>query len=53
VDGSIKISQQKRDKMEYNEKKGRIFGRKVMCLINVWVITIRFYAVLFGGNVKE
>jgi len=39
--------------MENNEKKGRDFGRKVMWLINVGLITAGFYAVLFGGNVEE
>ena len=34
--------------MENNEKKDRDFGRKVMWLINVGLVTAAFYAVLFG-----
>lgn len=40
--------------MEENEKKGRNFGRKVMWLINVGLITAGFYAVLFGpGEITD
>jgi len=36
--------------MNNNEKKDRSFGRKVMWLINVGLVTAGFYAVLFSRN---
>ena len=38
--------------MENNEKKGRNFGRKVMWLINLGLVTVAFYAVLFSKNIE-
>ena len=37
--------------MENNEKKNRNFGRKVMWLINLGLVTVAFYAVLFSKNI--